>query len=167
MSDSDVDAVTFELSWYSTHICLTVVIWEQHLGLDGSRSLNQLFWCHRVGLVAGKECDVDIFDILHLRNVLRITGDIDSQPVNGQYVAIVATFRMELCSTLRGVIGRYCFNLDDTQCSLLIIQQPQLLSPPMHPWEASSQQQQNERDKAPQRTPHTPHSCRQSRSYQP
>ena len=90
------------------------MIWEQHLRLDGSRSLNQLFWCHRVGLVARQECDVDVLDVLHLRNVLRITGDIDSQPVNGQYVAIVATFRMELCTTLRGVIGRYGFNLDDT-----------------------------------------------------
>ena len=114
MSDSDVDAVTIELSSYSTYIRFTIVIWEQHLGLDGPRCLNQLLRWHRVGLVARQESDVDILDILHLRNVLRITGDIDSQPVNGQYVAIVATFRMELCTTLRGVIGRYGFHLDDT-----------------------------------------------------
>ena len=34
MSYSYVNIVTFELSRYSAYICLTVVIWEQHLGLD-------------------------------------------------------------------------------------------------------------------------------------
>ena len=61
MSYSYVNIVTFELSRYSAYICLTVVIWEQHLGLDDFRSLNQLVGCHRVGLVAGKESNVYFF----------------------------------------------------------------------------------------------------------
>lgn len=58
MSYSNVNIVTFELSRYSTYICLTVVIREHHLWFDNPRSLNQLVGCHRVGLVAGKESNV-------------------------------------------------------------------------------------------------------------
>ena len=62
MSDSNVDTIIFELFWDATHICLTVVIWEHHLGLDDLRSLNQLVRCHRVGLVARQESYVDVLD---------------------------------------------------------------------------------------------------------
>ena len=62
MSDSDVDTVTAELSRDATYVCLSVVVGEHHLGLNGSCSLHQLVWCHRVGLIAGQESDVDVFD---------------------------------------------------------------------------------------------------------
>lgn len=62
MSDSNVDAVTFELSWETAHVRLSVVIREHHLGLDSLCSLNQLVWSHGVGLVAGQESDVDVLD---------------------------------------------------------------------------------------------------------
>lgn len=62
MSDSNVDAVTFELSWETAHVRLSVVIREHHLGLDSLCGLNQLVWSHGVGLVAGQESDVDVLD---------------------------------------------------------------------------------------------------------
>lgn len=62
MSESNLDTVLFELSWYSTHICLSKVIGEQHHGLDDSRSLNQLLRCHRIRLVAWQESYVDVLD---------------------------------------------------------------------------------------------------------
>ena len=62
MSNPNIDAVTLEFSWDVTQICLTVVIWEHHLGLDDFCSLNQLVWCHRIGLIARQEGNVDVLD---------------------------------------------------------------------------------------------------------
>ena len=62
MSYSNVDTVIFESFWDATHICLTVVIREHHLGLDDFRSINQLLLGHRVGLVARQESYVDVLD---------------------------------------------------------------------------------------------------------
>ena len=62
MSDSYIDAVPFEYSRETTHVCLAVVIWEYHFGLDDSRSLNQLVWRHRVGLVSRQESNVNVLN---------------------------------------------------------------------------------------------------------
>ena len=62
MSDSNVYAVGLELSRNDTHVCLTVVIREQHFGLDDSRCLNQLVWRHHVRLITRQESNVDVLD---------------------------------------------------------------------------------------------------------
>ena len=89
---------------------------EEHLWLHRLCCLDKLFGGHRVRLVAWQEGDVDILDILHLWNVFRIAGDVDAQSVKGKDIAVVATFRVELCVTLRGVIGRHCHNSEVIGC---------------------------------------------------
>ena len=91
-----IDTVTLELRGKATDICLSVVIREQHLGLDNLRCPNQLLRSHRVGLVAGQKSYVNVPDGFHFRNVLRVPGNIDSQAVDGQDIAVVAPFGMEL-----------------------------------------------------------------------
>ena len=78
VSDSHVDAVILQQRWCSLDICLPVVIGEEYLGLDCPGSLDELFCCHGVWLVAGHESNVDVFNALHLWDVLRIAGDVDA-----------------------------------------------------------------------------------------
>ena len=60
MPDSNVDAI--ELGSYPTNVCLAVVIGEHNLWFDDLRSLNQLVWCHGIGLVARQESDVYVLN---------------------------------------------------------------------------------------------------------
>lgn len=121
VSDSYVDAAILQLRRYSLDIRLSVVVGEEHLGLDGLGSFDELFCRHRVWLVAGHEGDIDVFDGLHLWDVLRIASDVDAQAVDGQDVAVVASFRVELCTSLCGVIGGHGLYRDVFECRLLTI----------------------------------------------
>ena len=62
MSYSYIDTISFEYARKATYISLSVVIWEDHLGLDDSSCLNQLLGCHCIGLVTRQESYVDILD---------------------------------------------------------------------------------------------------------
>ena len=42
---------------------VVIMVGEQHLGLDGLRGIDGLLHCHRVGLVAGQEGDIDILQV--------------------------------------------------------------------------------------------------------
>ena len=85
---------------------------KQHLRLDHLRSLHQLFGSHRVWLVTGQECNVDILDVSHLRNILSVTGNIDSQAIDGQNISVVTTLGMEHRASLGRVIGGHCLHLE-------------------------------------------------------
>ena len=86
---------------------VVVVVGEEHLGLDGLGGTYQLVDGHGVGLVAGQEGDVDVFQLCHLGDVLGVAGDVDAQSVEGEYVAVVAAAGMVLLAALGGVIGWY------------------------------------------------------------
>ena len=93
----------------SFYVRLPIVIGEQHFGHDGFCCLHQLFCRHRIGLVARHKGDVDVLNVLHLRDVFCVASDVDAQPVDGEDIAIVATFRVEMCTPLGNVIGWYGF----------------------------------------------------------
>ena len=83
------------------------MVGEEHLRRDGAGSLYQLVDSHRVGLVARQESDVDVLQVGHLRDVLRVSGNVDAQSVEAEDIAVVASLRMELCATLGVVVGRH------------------------------------------------------------
>ena len=60
---------------------LGIVIGEQHLWLDRPRRLRDLLRRHRIRLVAGQKGNVDVLQRGHLRDVLRIAGDINAKAV--------------------------------------------------------------------------------------
>ena len=100
MPDSDVYAVVLKLRRNSADIRLTIMIGKQYFGFDSFRRIDELTGCHRVRLVARHEGDVDVLDVLHLRDVLCIACDVDTQPVDGQDLTVVAPFRVKLCASL-------------------------------------------------------------------
>ena len=75
--------------------------------MDGFGSLDELLGLHGVGLVAWQEGNVDVFEFCHFGDVLGVAGDVDAQSVDGEQVAVVATFGVELEVAFGGVIGRY------------------------------------------------------------
>ena len=91
---------------------VVIVVGEEYLRLDDLCRLDTLVYRHRVRLVTGQEGDVDILEVGHLWDILRITSDVDSQAVEGEDIAVVAAFGMELCVIRGGVIGWYCFDAD-------------------------------------------------------
>ena len=101
----------------ATYIGLAKVVGEQHLRFDGLRRIDELLHRHRIGLVAGEEGDVDVFDVSHLGDVLGVTSDVDPQPVKGEDEAIVAPFGVELLVVWGGVVGRDSLN-GDVVCQL-------------------------------------------------
>ena len=88
------------------------MVGEENLRLNGLCSLYQLIDCHCVRLIAGQEGNVDIPDGFHLGDVLCVAGNVDAQSVEGQDIAVVTTFWMELRATFRVVIGRNGLDLD-------------------------------------------------------
>lgn len=88
------------------------MVGEKHLRLDDLRCIHQLVDSHRVRLVTGQKGDVDVLDVGHLRNVLCVTGDIDTQTVEREDISIVTTLRMELCVAFRIIVCRHGFDLD-------------------------------------------------------
>ena len=80
------------------------MIREQHLRLDDASRVSHLLRCHGIRLVARQESHVDILDVCHLWNILRITCNVDTQSVDSDDEPIVASLRMELCSPFRIVI---------------------------------------------------------------
>ena len=105
VADADIDAVGLQQGGEAADVRLSVVIGEQHLGLDDAGGTHQLVRRHRVGLVAGQESNVDVLDVLHLGNVLRVARNIDAQAVKRQDVAVVTPFGMILLAALRRVVG--------------------------------------------------------------
>ena len=76
---------------------------DEDLGLEDLGGMDALVHGHRVGLVDREESDVNILDIGHLRDVFRVTGDIDAEPVDGKDEAVVTALGMEVRASL-GVI---------------------------------------------------------------
>ena len=120
VSDADVDAAAEELHADLTHGALVVVIGEEHLGLDDLGSIDHLIDRHRVGLVAGQEGNVDVLQVGHLGDVLGITSDVDAQTVEGEHIAVVTTFGVELLMLGGGVIGRHCLDGDISRVAAYI-----------------------------------------------
>ena len=96
MSDSHFNPFVLQLFGYVADVCLAIVIGEEHVRFDDFCGTNQLVGGHGVGLVAGQEGDVDVFDVGHFGNVFGVAGNIDAQAVDGQDVAIVASFGVEV-----------------------------------------------------------------------
>ena len=129
MSDSHVDAVILQRGGEGGHVRLSVVIGEEHLRLDDACRLDELVGCHRVGLVARQEGDVDVVDVSHLGDVLRVSGDVDAQAVEVEDVAVVTSFRVELRASLRCVVGRNSLHFDaEVQVFLVAIFQDESIA---------------------------------------
>ena len=83
------------------------MVGEQHFRLDDSRCVDTLIDGHRVGLVARQEGDVDILQVGHLGDVLRIAGDVDAQTVEGEDITVVTPLGVELLMVGCRVVGRH------------------------------------------------------------
>ena len=108
--DAHIDAVALQAVRQLAEVRLAVMVGEQHLWTDASRRPHNLLRSHGVGLVAGKEGHINVFDAVHFRNVLGVTGNVDAQPADGEDIAVVAPLGMELQMPLRGVVGRHRLN---------------------------------------------------------
>ncbi len=111
VANADVDTATGECHGDLVDGCVVVVVGEEHLGFDDLRGIDTLIYGHGVGLVAGQEGDVDVLQLCHLRDVLGVAGDVDAEAVEGEHVAVVTSFGVELLVFGCRVVGRYC--LDD------------------------------------------------------
>ena len=96
VSDADVDAAAEEFHTDLTDGALVVVVGEEYLGFDNLRCVDHLIDRHRVALVAGQEGDIDVLQVGHLGDVLRVSCDIDAQTVEGEHVAVVTALGVEL-----------------------------------------------------------------------
>ena len=88
------------------------MIGEEHLWADDTCSTDKLVGRHCVGLVAWQEGDVDVVDVGHFGNVFRVAGNVDTQTVEREDVAVVASLRVKLLTAWRRVVCRHCFNVD-------------------------------------------------------
>ena len=108
--DAHIDAVALQAVRQLAEVRLAVMVGEQHLGTDAPRHPHTLLRSHGVGLVAWQEGHINVFDAVHFRNVLGVTGNVDAQPADGEDIAVVAPFGMELQMPLCGVVGRHRLN---------------------------------------------------------
>ena len=83
MPDSHVNALVFQRGRSTLYVRLTVVIGEQHLWLDDLCGIQQLINGHGEWLVARQERNINILDVCHFGNILRIASDVDAQAVDG------------------------------------------------------------------------------------
>ena len=90
---------------YAAHIGLAVVIREQHFRLDHPRRVDELSDRHGVRLVTGQKSDVNVLDFSHFWNVLGVSGNVDSQPVEGEDEAVIPSLGVELLVSFRGVVS--------------------------------------------------------------
>ena len=67
MSDTHFHVIAFQLVRQAAHIRFPIVIGKNHFGFDEAGCANQLFRGHGVGLVAGEEGNVNVFDVSHFR----------------------------------------------------------------------------------------------------
>ncbi len=104
-----------ELGGEGGKVRIAEVVGYQDAGLKDFCGLDALLDGHRIGLVDGKEGDVDVGNRGHLRNVLRVTGDIDAQAVEAEDVAIVASLRMEHGAPFSVIVGGNGFQADVTR----------------------------------------------------
>ena len=108
--DAHIDAVALQAVRQLAEVRLAVMVGEQHLWTDAPRCQHNLLRSHGVGLVAWQEGHINVFDAVHFRYVLSVTGNVDAQPSDGEDIAVVAPFGMELQMPLRGVVGRHRLN---------------------------------------------------------
>ena len=104
MTNPYIDTCSFKLSRYRTQVGLSVVIREQHLGFDNLCCTYQLIGRHRIRLVTRQESNVDILNLRHLRDILGIAGNIDTQAIDGKDIAIIAPLGVELLASGSGVV---------------------------------------------------------------
>ena len=112
VADADVDAFALEKSRKGTDVGITVVVREEDTRLHRLGSTNELVGCHGVRLVAWKEGDVDVPQVRHLFDVLGVASDVDAETVDGEHIAVVTSFGMELEMPFGVVVGRYGFHAD-------------------------------------------------------
>ena len=113
MSNPHVDAVGFEEVGQGGDVGLSVVVGEEDAGTDEAGGTEELVGCHGVGLVAGEKGDVDVVEVCHLGDVLGVAGNVDAEAVEGEDVAVVASFGMELEMPFGDVVGRNGFDGDE------------------------------------------------------
>ena len=89
--DAHIDAVALQAVRQLAEIRLAVMVGEQHLWTDAPRRQHNLFRSHGVGLVAWQEGNICVFDAVHFRNVLGVTGNVDAQPSDGEDIAVVVS----------------------------------------------------------------------------
>ena len=58
---------------------LSIMVGVEYFGFDGLHSLYCLVNGHRVGLIYGQECHIDILHCLHLGRKLRVASDVDAK----------------------------------------------------------------------------------------
>ena len=112
VTNADVDATACERHGNLVHGRVVVVVGEEHLGFDDLCGVDTLVDRHRVGLVAGQEGHVDVLDVCHLRNVLGVACDVDTETVEREDVAVVTSLGVELLVFGCGVVGRHCLDGD-------------------------------------------------------
>ena len=82
------------------------MIREEHFRTDDFGNFDHLLRRHRVWLIARQESDVDVLDICHLRNIFRVAGNVNPQPIDIQDITIVTSFGMELPMSVGSVVRR-------------------------------------------------------------
>ena len=88
------------------------MIGDEDFRLDELRRFHALVHGHRVRLVHGQEGYVDVFDIRHFRNDFRVAGNVDTQAVKGEHIAVSIAFRMEILSSFGSIVGGDGFQPD-------------------------------------------------------
>ena len=83
------------------------MVGEENLRLNDPCSVDTLMDSHCVGLVTRQEGNVDILQVGHLGDILRIASDVDAQPVEGEDIAVVASLGVELLMVGCRVVGRH------------------------------------------------------------
>ena len=112
MSDSYFDSFRFEERRNAADIRFAIVIREQHFWLDSPSSVDKLFDCHGVGLVARQEGNIDVLDVCHFGDILSVACDVDPQTVKSEDEAVIPSLGMEVLVAFRGVVGRNGFDGD-------------------------------------------------------
>ena len=120
MPNSHLDSIAFQLCGYAVYISLPIMVGEQHFRLDDPRRIDQLLNRHGVGLVAGQESNIDILDVSHLGNVFSVAGNVDSQSVECENIAVVPSLGVELQMAFGGVVGWNSFNCDAPSASSIM-----------------------------------------------
>ena len=90
------------------------MVWIQNLWADHARCICGHLRRHRVRQIHRQKGDVDLPELAHLRDVLRIACDINTLIAERDDIAAAITLGMKRCtvrSLVHDVVGRYCLNL--------------------------------------------------------
>ena len=96
MPNPHLNPIVLQLCRNSTHICLAIMIREQHFWFDRPCCIDELLNRHRIRLVAGEEGDIDVFDAVRLWDVFSVAGNVDSQSVESEDEAVVSSLWVKL-----------------------------------------------------------------------